>query len=61
MSAPTPGSTIPLEENFDNQTMDIGANNKDSQVSIIIKQEESRNGLMFFLRKVEQQTTEGGY
>lgn len=61
MSAPSnptsAGAQIELEDDFSNQTFDIGADGKKSQVSIVIKQEKIRSGLMSFMRDIESQTS----
>lgn len=49
------GAQIELDDDFSNQTFDIGADGKKSQVSIVIKQEKIRSGLMSFMRDTEGQ------
>lgn len=50
------GAQIELDDDFSNQTFDIGADGKKSQVSIVIKQEKIRSGLMSFMRDIEDQS-----
>jgi len=51
------GAQIELDDDFSNQTFDIGADGKKSQVSIVIKQEKIRSGLMSFMRDIEGQSS----
>lgn len=51
------GAQIELDDDFPNQTFDIGADGKKSQVSIVIKQEKIRSGLMSFMRDIEGQSS----